>query len=139
MTSTDDQTNSLIDKENNLLNINNDKSQIITDNQNPFADLNKQESNLFPALDNEYIKDDDYQGKFNSDFKRHKNFLIAVISILIVGIIVTGIMSFIYYKSDQGCQENPSMGRPFFTCPDGEVAVWKKPDGTIDDLNNIFY
>ena len=126
-------------QEQNLNNILNSKNSIITDVQNPFASINKNESNLFGVLDNEYIKSDDYQAKFNSDFKRHKNFLIGIIILFSIGIIITGIMSVIYYKNDQGCQENPSMGRPFFTCPDGEVAVWKKPDGTIDNLNNIFY
>lgn len=90
-------------------------------------------------IDNDYIRDDDYQAKFNSDFRRHKRFLIGMIIVLSIGVIVTSIMTSLYYQYNKECEENPSMGRPHFTCPNGKIATWIKPDGTTENFNNIFY
>ena len=109
------------------------------DADDPLSPLNMQKSNLFPVLDNDYIRDDDYQAKFNSDFRRHKRFLIGMIIVLSIGVIVTLIMTSLYYQYNKECEENPSMGRPHFTCPNGKIPTWEKPDGTTENFNNIFY
>ena len=130
---------SFSDPESNLNKINSSRRDILTDSSNPFSDLNRHQSNLFNVADKDIIKDDDYQAKFNSDFRRHKVFLISLACVLSLGIIVTLIMTQIYYNGEKGCQENPSMGRPHFTCSDGTIPVWMKPDGTKVNFNNIFY
>lgn len=123
----------------NLQKIITSKNKIVTDIDNPLSTLNKQESNIVPILDEKYIKDDDYQEKFNSDFRSHKRFLIGMIIVLSIGVIVTSIMTGLYYQYNKECEENPSMGRPHFTCPNGDIPTWEKPDGTTENLNNIFY
>ena len=53
-------------KENYLAEINDSKNRIKTDPTNPFANINKQESNLFGVLDKEYIKDDENKSFMHS-------------------------------------------------------------------------
>ena len=66
--------------------------------------------------------------------------MIVLISFLIVGIVLCIIFATIYYYFNKQCNSRPSNGRPFFTCSgdDGKQPQWNKPDGTVDEQNELF-
>lgn len=113
------------------------------------------QSNLFPPLNESTAVSKDvallqgktyllenYRERFNKDFKSHKTLMIVLISFLIIGIILCIIFAVIYYNFNRECNSRPSNGRPFFTCSgekgEGNQPQWNKPDGTIDEQNELF-